>query len=256
MGAQYWATGSSLTDFLLVSGAWDINKLKEWLPDDTVHKIISMSPLSPWKQEDHIAWAATSDGTFSLKTAYQAIKGDEGLNDQFFKLIWEWKGLERGDEEARLGSQNDHGTGQLNSIDGTHLMLTTLKLMWMGPSTLIMVTLFVVVELSVTILEGLQIAIDNGYNRIVIESDSMMAIGFIKEDCPRHHPCSPLLDDIKVLRRRLSQVSWKHIRREINGVADIGQNLPIGNQIFDLPSSEIVHSLYVDSIGALRLRGG
>ncbi|RYR15710.1 hypothetical protein Ahy_B04g072626 [Arachis hypogaea] len=109
------------------------------------------------------------------------------------------------------------------------------------------------------IIKGLQIAIDNGYNRIVIESDSMMAIGFIKVDCPRHHPCSPLLDDIKVLRRRLTQVSWKHILHEANGVADIlariGQNLPIGHQIFYFPPSEIVHSLYVDSIGTLRLRG-
>ncbi|KAL4390615.1 hypothetical protein AHAS_Ahas03G0162800 [Arachis hypogaea] len=86
------------------------------------------------------------------------------------------------------------------------------------------------------IIKGLQIAIDNGYNRIVIESDSMMAINFIKEEYPRHRPCFPLLDDINVLSRRLAYVAWKHILHEANNVVDIlarkGQNLPFGHQIF------------------------
>ncbi|RYQ82464.1 hypothetical protein Ahy_B10g101052 [Arachis hypogaea] len=55
------------------------------------------------------------------------------------------------------------------------------------------------------IIKGMQIAIDSGYNRIVIEFDSTMTINFIKKECPRHHPYFPLLDDITVLSRRLIQ---------------------------------------------------
>ncbi|KAL4390616.1 hypothetical protein AHAS_Ahas03G0162900 [Arachis hypogaea] len=52
---NYSESGSSLTDFLSVSSAWDINKLKEWLSEAMVHKIVSLFPPSPWKQEGHIA---------------------------------------------------------------------------------------------------------------------------------------------------------------------------------------------------------
>ncbi|RYR43669.1 hypothetical protein Ahy_A08g040066 [Arachis hypogaea] len=62
-----------LTDFLDVSGQWDARKLQKILPEDIVNKIISISPPSPWKEADCIAWEPSSDGQFSIKSAYQSL---------------------------------------------------------------------------------------------------------------------------------------------------------------------------------------
>ncbi|QHO47257.1 Putative ribonuclease H protein [Arachis hypogaea] len=75
------------TDFLSVSGDWDEDKLKEWLPDSIVEKIRALSPPSPWKGHDSVAWAPTSDGTFSLKSAYSSLNDEHNDSDKIFKLI-------------------------------------------------------------------------------------------------------------------------------------------------------------------------
>ncbi|RYQ94972.1 hypothetical protein Ahy_B08g089956 [Arachis hypogaea] len=67
---------------------WDENKLKEWLPDPIVGKIRALSPPSPWKGHDSVAWAPTSDGTFSLKSAYNSLHDEHNDPDKIFKLIW------------------------------------------------------------------------------------------------------------------------------------------------------------------------
>ncbi|XP_072064218.1 uncharacterized protein [Arachis hypogaea] len=88
-------SGTLLTDFLSVSGDWDVAKLKSWLPDLVVQKILAMSPPSTWKEGDHIAWANSADGVFSLKSAYNSLQNDPGIQNHIFKLIWRWKGPER-----------------------------------------------------------------------------------------------------------------------------------------------------------------
>ncbi|RYR02033.1 hypothetical protein Ahy_B06g080882 [Arachis hypogaea] len=85
---------SSLIDFLNVSGAWDEDKLKEWLPESMVTRIMAMAPPSPWKEADCIAWANTHDGCFSLKSTYKSITEVQSPPDRVFKLIWNWKGPE------------------------------------------------------------------------------------------------------------------------------------------------------------------
>ncbi|QHO32276.1 uncharacterized protein DS421_8g248460 [Arachis hypogaea] len=55
-------------------GDWDADKIKEWLPDDEVSKIVAIPTPSPWKDKDQITWALTSDGCFKLKSAYQDIQ--------------------------------------------------------------------------------------------------------------------------------------------------------------------------------------
>ncbi|RYR66808.1 hypothetical protein Ahy_A03g012892 [Arachis hypogaea] len=44
---------------------WDEDKLKEWLPESTVKRIMAMAPPSPWKKADCIAWANTYDGGYA-----------------------------------------------------------------------------------------------------------------------------------------------------------------------------------------------
>ncbi|RYR24810.1 hypothetical protein Ahy_B02g058355 isoform H [Arachis hypogaea] len=78
---------SNLTDFLFVSGDWEVDKIKDWLPDDVVSKIAVIPPPSPWKDKDQIAWALTSDGCFKLKSAYQDLQNTTDISSNIFSLI-------------------------------------------------------------------------------------------------------------------------------------------------------------------------
>ncbi|RYR15599.1 hypothetical protein Ahy_B04g072448 [Arachis hypogaea] len=74
---------------------WDVDKLRECLPDEVVQRIIAMSPPSPWKQTDHVARNLSTDGTFQLKQAYQALIESTAQPDRIFSYIWHWRGPER-----------------------------------------------------------------------------------------------------------------------------------------------------------------
>ncbi|QHO33127.1 Putative ribonuclease H protein [Arachis hypogaea] len=86
---------NSLNNFLSISGHWDDRKLREWLPDEVVQRVLAMAPPSPWKNEDQITWALSSDGAFNLKSAYQSLHTNQNPSDHIFKLTWNWKGPER-----------------------------------------------------------------------------------------------------------------------------------------------------------------
>ncbi|RYR40794.1 hypothetical protein Ahy_A09g046533 isoform B [Arachis hypogaea] len=77
------------------AGHWDDRKLREWLPDEVVQRVLAMAPPSPWKNEDQITWALSSDGAFNLKSAYQSLHTNQNPSDHIFKLTWNWKGPER-----------------------------------------------------------------------------------------------------------------------------------------------------------------
>ncbi|RYR06915.1 hypothetical protein Ahy_B05g074232 [Arachis hypogaea] len=70
------------------------------------------------------------------------------------------------------------------------------------------------------IIHGLTIATTNGYQNLVVESDSAAAINFIKDGSSPGHYCALLIQDIRILAARLQQVSWMHVLREANMVAD------------------------------------
>ncbi|RYQ82266.1 hypothetical protein Ahy_B10g100865 [Arachis hypogaea] len=109
------------------------------------------------------------------------------------------------------------------------------------------------------IVHGLQIAVVNGYQSIVVESDSAAAIKFINHGCSPTHPCAPLIQDIRIMAARLQHIIWLHSLREANSVADLlakkGQDMPLGLHLFDRAPSDITYALFCDCYGALRLRG-
>ncbi|RYR17238.1 hypothetical protein Ahy_B03g062007 [Arachis hypogaea] len=90
------------------------------------------------------------------------------------------------------------------------------------------------------------IATLNGYHNLVVESDLATAISFINHGCsPGHHSA------------RLQQVSWIHVPREANMVADQlakkGQELSLGLHLFDTAPPDIKFTLLCDCIGTLDL---
>ncbi|RYR22211.1 hypothetical protein Ahy_B03g067486 [Arachis hypogaea] len=87
-------SNTSLNDFLSVSGIWNEKKLRESLPNEVDRRIMALAPPSPWKnnEDSSVAWARTTDSSFTVKTAYQSILDDHKPPDKIFKLIWNWHG--------------------------------------------------------------------------------------------------------------------------------------------------------------------
>ncbi|XP_072076840.1 uncharacterized protein [Arachis hypogaea] len=108
------------------------------------------------------------------------------------------------------------------------------------------------------IIKALQIVISENFRDIVIESNSLMAINFIKDGSPPHHPCAALLEDVHNMVNRIHLVHWNHTLREAKSVVDIltkkGHTLPFGLHTFELAPSGIIQALSFDSFGSLRLR--
>ena len=81
-----------LNDFLTVQCTWDIAKFEEWLPKSICEKIMGLSPPSPRKLPDHLAWQPSTDGVFSIRTAYSIVRGTYNESRPIFRTIWTWQG--------------------------------------------------------------------------------------------------------------------------------------------------------------------
>ncbi|XP_015937372.1 uncharacterized protein LOC107463141 [Arachis duranensis] len=108
------------------------------------------------------------------------------------------------------------------------------------------------------VIKGLQLAITHNWNYVIMESNSLDAINFIKHGCPALHSCASLVKEIRILSSRIQQVHWNHILRETNSVADIlakkGQSMPLGLHIIEDSIPDIFNALSSDCMGFLRLR--
>lgn len=72
----------------------------------------------------------------------------------------------------------------------------------------------------IAIFNGLQIAFRKGYRRIIVESDSQVALKLLSDGCSPSHPCHMLIYAIKEIFGKLEEVHSCHIAREGNSVAD------------------------------------
>ncbi|RYR66002.1 uncharacterized protein LOC107480384 [Arachis duranensis] len=109
------------------------------------------------------------------------------------------------------------------------------------------------------IVRGLQISVANNISSLVVESDSIVAVNFIKKRHNSSHLCTPLLDDIVVLASRVPHISWSHCLREANFAADNlakkGHDLPFGLHLFEDALPDTAMMIMRDLSGSLILRG-
>lgn len=79
-----------------VSGSWDLQGVREFLPQTVIHRIMSMPGPCAGRGDDRVAWKCTADGCFTNALAYEALL-DLSLKDTDmpYKWIWRWQGPER-----------------------------------------------------------------------------------------------------------------------------------------------------------------
>nr|KYP65493.1 Putative ribonuclease H protein At1g65750 family [Cajanus cajan] len=105
------------------------------------------------------------------------------------------------------------------------------------------------------ILQGLRlIHLRSLGSHILIESDSLEAITLLKNGCPRQRDCSYLVQQISELAASCETVSYMHIGREANLVADLlAKHHPLLEEnlvVYDSPPSFILPLLTADMADA------
>ncbi|MBA0629834.1 hypothetical protein Godav_024331, partial [Gossypium davidsonii] len=69
------------------------------------------------------------------------------------------------------------------------------------------------------ILHGLEITLNRGYNKVIIETDCMMAVEMIKECLGSTHSMT-IVKKIKMMPRQFASVKFQFVNREGNMVVD------------------------------------
>jgi ribonuclease HI len=74
------------------------------------------------------------------------------------------------------------------------------------------------------ILSTFQVAMENGYRQVCLESDSTVAIYRIEKSCPQNHPFASIVSRINRLKMQEWMVSFQHIYMQANHVVDLLAN--------------------------------
>lgn len=65
------------------------------LPSNILLHIASIQPPRPERGDDRIFWAESTNGEFTVKSAYYAISNIAiHAEDQIWNKVWRWKGLQ------------------------------------------------------------------------------------------------------------------------------------------------------------------
>ncbi|KAK1568870.1 hypothetical protein Q3G72_029974 [Acer saccharum] len=103
------------------------------------------------------------------------------------------------------------------------------------------------------IFEGLKIAWKAGYKKVIVETDSQMAVLLLKDKTPLNHPFFSIIQACKALMEDDWSCHIVHIYRECNKVVDclagIGHSLDFGITLFEDPPPQISSALNNDAMG-------
>ncbi|MCH83633.1 putative ribonuclease H protein, partial [Trifolium medium] len=102
---------------------------------------------------------------------------------------------------------------------------------------------------------ALQAAKENGFNRVMFESDSVIDVDLIVKGCPPNHSCSSIVSRINRLKMQECEVSFHHIYRQANQIAIrlVRHTLTIPTSIHYLnnPLPGCIILLWQDIVGVL-----
>lgn len=108
------------------------------------------------------------------------------------------------------------------------------------------------------IYHGLRLAWNNGFRKVLCESDSMTALDLISSKLDKTHPYFPLVDRIKQFKHHSWELSFHHSLREGNFCADwlakFGSSMDHGLHTWNHCPTELASTLLADAMGILRLR--
>ncbi|KAJ1425933.1 Ribonuclease H domain [Sesbania bispinosa] len=86
---------SKVVDFILPSGEWNQDLLKQYFPLNVL-STISLVSTNLDDPCDLITWSGSADGTFTIKSAIHSLHQDpDSSHAPLFKKVWSWVGPQR-----------------------------------------------------------------------------------------------------------------------------------------------------------------
>lgn len=86
----------SLCEFVDGTGQWQLHRFQHLLPPNLNLQILATRPPLAQDAEDLCYWNLTANGSFSVSSAYQAIRNsDLAESSASWSLFWSWPGIER-----------------------------------------------------------------------------------------------------------------------------------------------------------------
>ncbi|CAN1157810.1 Putative ribonuclease H protein At1g65750 [Linum perenne] len=218
-----------------------------------------MTPPNDSLREDVWSWGGESNGKFTIRSAYNLITGSflppTGTD---WKKVWNWRGPNR--EVSWTPGPNDWliintdgsvkqplseaaAGGLVRNSSGHCLLAFTANL---GSCSITRAELR-------GILIGLRLAWNAGYKKIIVQTDSQVAVQLLTDESSTNHHHGLEISQFKEFNARSWEIRIQHIYREGNRAADflasIGHQRPIG--IHSIPTSDCnlgFHLLY-DALG-------
>ncbi|CAN1177039.1 Putative ribonuclease H protein At1g65750 [Linum perenne] len=85
-----------VANFCDSSGAWDVGRLAEVLPENILRSVVGMTPPSPDLDDDTPVWGLEPHGSYSVKSGYLLAK-EVGVGEinAIWKRVWSWRGPQR-----------------------------------------------------------------------------------------------------------------------------------------------------------------
>ncbi|GLT37826.1 hypothetical protein SLA2020_121150 [Shorea laevis] len=103
------------------------------------------------------------------------------------------------------------------------------------------------------IRDGLSLAVERGFTKIIVETDSKVAVTLLNSNYINFHPLATLLDDCRALLCQIPEVHLHHIYREANSVADLlakmGTTLASSFVILEHCPTDICNMYFLDVMG-------
>lgn len=86
----------TVSDFLLLNGDWNKEKLRRYLPEDICTEVFNFQIRGNINEEDSIIWNHPKEVEFSVKSAYRFLEQDgQPRIEKHWDLIWRWPGNQR-----------------------------------------------------------------------------------------------------------------------------------------------------------------
>lgn len=83
-------------DMVIDDGSWNLESFWTKLLKEIIWKIASIPPPHPLRGPNKISWFRTSNRGFSIKSAYQMMKGSmQNVRNYSWKVIWKYQGSHR-----------------------------------------------------------------------------------------------------------------------------------------------------------------
>ncbi|KAJ1432191.1 Ribonuclease H domain [Sesbania bispinosa] len=227
---------AKVVDFILPSGEWNQDLLKQYFPSNVLSTISSVSTNLD-DPCDLITWSGSADGTFTIKSTIHSLHQDpDSSHAPLFKKL---------NADGAFAASNHHGAcgGVFHNHDGNFIFAYIHYLPNSSPLK---------AEL-LGILKGLLHAWNNSFRKLIVEVDSMHAIQIIDRGCSPMHPYLKVVQEIQLLLRRSWTVHIQHVMREANQPAHMlathGLNQINYDCIFRIVPSFLSLSLAADVMG-------